>query len=351
MRIRPSILFLIAIVTILVIVALCRRKIKLNEKQFVDAPVSTATTVITDRLPSIAQSNVSASSGTTNLLNMVREIKNERTREVLSAYNDVPIDFYGKLEDQFESPVIGAEIKGSIRVISGDRQTTDWFTATSDIDGLFQFHGRGQDIGMMPSKQGYGLASLNGGGNYSMLTTEGERAHSDPNNPVVIKMWKLQGVVPLVSIDQNYSIPFTDKPFHFDLLTGKRVLTGGDIRLTVTRADGVMSGRNPLSWGIQIQAVDGGIMDSRGQDSITYEAPNNGYVGDMTFTFSTNSTDGWTEEFNRGFFVMSRNGQVYSKLGLTFRINRTTGDLMYISFSGTASTNGSRNWEGSVIIR
>ena len=80
-------------------------------------------------------------------------------RGILSTYNDVPIDFYGKLQDQFGNPVVGAEIKGNIRVINGVRQGTDWLTTTSDVNGLFQFHGRGQDIGMMPAKSGYALAS------------------------------------------------------------------------------------------------------------------------------------------------------------------------------------------------
>jgi hypothetical protein len=37
---------------------------------------------------------------------------------------------------------------------------------------------------------------------------------------------------------------------------------------------------------------------------------------------------------------------VYSKLGLSFRINENPDDFMYITLGGVASTNGSRNWEG-----
>jgi len=78
---------------------------------------------------------------------------------ILSTYNDVTINFYGKLVDQFERPVADAQIKASVTVISGVRQGADWLTTTSDANGLFEFHGRGQDIGMMPSKEGYALAS------------------------------------------------------------------------------------------------------------------------------------------------------------------------------------------------
>lgn len=266
--------------------------------------------------------------------------------EVLSTYNDVPIDFYGKLEDQFGNPVVGAEIKGSIRVISGTRQGTDWPTTTSDVTGLFQFHGRGQDISMMPSKKGYALASLNGGGNYSLLAPEAERAHPNPSNPIVIKMWKLQGAEPLVGINCQFKFPYTDAPIYFDLIAGKIVPAGGDIKVTVRRFPGVISVQNRVNWDIEIEAVDGGLMDPAGTEKITYFAPESGYEPSKIIHSTDRLPEGGLGGFHTGFYVKSRNGQVYSKLGLSFRINLNPDDPIYIRFSGIANTNGSRNWEG-----
>src|SRR5579859_7948015 len=75
--------------------------------------------------------------------------------------------------------------------------------------------------------------------------------------------------------------------------------------------------------------------------------PENGYKTSETI-FSTNSlpTHG-IDMFRTGFYVKSRNGQVYSKLGVSFEINESTNDPMYIEFSGVANTNRSRNWEGA----
>jgi hypothetical protein len=331
MKVRRSILFLTAIAALLVALALWYRK-----KKPVEMPLATSTetnivpvegsesrppvaaTVIQTNAPAV---NTGAATVAANVPKPPAESKTERMREALSTYNDVPIDFYGKLEDQFGNPVADAEIKGSIRVINGARQGTDWLTTISDANGLFQFHGKGQDISTMPSKKGYALASLNGGGNYSMLAPEEERAHPDPSNPVVVKMWKLQGTEPLLSIDQQYKLPYTSEPICFDLLTGKVVPTGGDVKLTVNRSPGVISGRNRLDWSLQIEAVDGGLMDSGGQERIIYAAPDSGYQPSMTFTFSTNAPHKWFGGFNQGFFLVSRNGQVYSKVGLSFDIN------------------------------
>jgi hypothetical protein len=268
--------------------------------------------------------------------------KVEQMQGILSTYNDVPIDFYGKLEDQFGDSVADAKIKGSIRVISGTRQSTDWLTTTSDANGLFQFHGKGQDIGMMPSKQGYTLATTGTLFKYSRM--ENRPFASDANNPIVIKMWKLQGAEPLVSINQQYKLSYTPTPIRFDLLAGKIVSEGGDVKITVDRPAGIVSGSNPQDWSLKIEAVNGGVMDSGGQEAVTYAAPESGYQPDATFMMSIRSNT-WYQAVHQGFFFTSRNGQIYGKLGVSFHINREPGELMIVNFGGVANTNGSRNLE------
>jgi hypothetical protein len=347
MKIRRSILFLTAIAVLLIAWMLWH----VNRKPM-EAPLATSTeTNITARSESRPLRGSAVHTNAPPVItgvvsNSALGSKIEREREILSTYNDVPIDFYGKLEDQFGGPVVEAEVKGSIRVINGDRRGADQLTTTSDANGLFQFHGKGQDISTMPSKKGYALASLNGGGNYSMLAPEGERLHPDPNNPVVIKMWKLQGAEPLLSINQHYKLHYTPQPIYFDLLTSEVVPNGGDIKLIVKRPQGIISGQNRPDWSVQVEAVGGGVMDSGGQERVAYVAPETGYESSTNFIFSTNPPYKWFGGFDQGFFLMSRNGQVYSKLRFSFNINDDPDGLMSIAFRGIANTNSSRNWEG-----
>ena len=202
MKIRRSLIFLAAVAVLLIALMLWY-----GNKQPVETPLATSPTtniappersesvpsvariIHTNALPKNAALATAASVPKPSLGNKI-----DGMRGVLSTYNDVPIDFYGRLEDQFGNPVAGAEIKGSIRVINGTRQGTDWPTTISDANGLFQFHGRGQDIGMMPSKKGYALASTDTLFKYSHM--EEHPFVSDPNNPTIIKMWKLQGAEP-----------------------------------------------------------------------------------------------------------------------------------------------------------
>jgi hypothetical protein len=349
MKVRLSILFLTAIAVLLIALMLWH-----GRKQ----PVETMTTaeVATNSAPPAATSTlvvttpvhtntpaVKVAAAAPNPPNLSPGGKVEQMQGILSTYNDVPIDFYGKLEDQFGNPVAGAEIKGNIRVINGTRQSTDWLTTTSDVDGLFQFHGKGQDIGMMPSKQGYALASTGTLFKYSRM--EDHPYVSDANNPTVIKMWKLQGAEPLLSINQQYKLGYTPTPVCFDLLAEKIVPEGGDVKITVSRPAGIVSGSSPQDWSLKIEAVNGGLQDSDGQEAITYAAPEGGYQPGETFTMSTSSNT-WYQAVHAGFFFTSRNGQVYGKLGVSFHINSQPDGLMTVSFGGVANTNGSRNLEG-----
>src|SRR5208283_3908998 len=200
---------------------------------------------------------------------------------------------------------------------------------------LFTISGyKGESLSLVPSKPGYAIASLSGGGKYSLLYPEEERAHPDPGNPVAIRMWKLQGVEPLVGIDQHYKLPYTDAPTQFDLLAGKVVPAGGDIKITVRRMPrSVNSGED---WNVRVEAVNGGLIDSTGQERVTYWAPAEGYQPVANLTFPTSVAG-----LSRSFFVTSRSSQVYGKLRISFRINEETDGFMYVAFSGVASTNGS----------
>jgi hypothetical protein len=160
-------------------------------------------------------------------------------------------------------------------------------------------------------------------------------------------MWKLQGAEPLVSISQRYKLPYTSAPLNFDLLAGKIVPSGGDISIVVNRPAGDVSERTMQDWSVQVEAVNGGLMDSGGQERVTYAAPDSGYEPSETFTMST-STHSWRGAFDQGFFVESRNGQVYSKVTIGMAINQNPDGFMYITFNGAANANGSRNWEATL---
>jgi len=273
------------------------------------------------------------------------ESKEQQMREELAECNDVDIEFYGRLEDQFGNAVGNAQIKFEVPFNNGHAVGVQRDTTVADGNGLFIISGyKGKSLSVVPVKSGYALASLNGGGIYSYLWSDSQRAHPNRNNPTVIKMWKLQGAEPLVNISKEYKLPFTSAPIVFDLVAGKIVPSGGDLKITVKRPSGEISERNPQLWGIDVEVIGGGFIETSMQEwRVTYFASVDGYQSSGTFT-NNNGID----SVNEILFVKSRDGQVYSKLGLSFDINETPDGFMNVRFRGVANTNASRNWEGDL---
>jgi hypothetical protein len=349
MKIRGSIMGLVVIAAVLIALMLWYGKKKPVEVPPVasvetnTAPSAPASSPVQPTAP-IVQTTKGADLPKSPPLSKV-----DRAIGLLSDYNDQPIVFYGKIEDQFSNSVSDAVVNFDVQVMNGYETTVRRGQVMSDANGLFTISGyKGQDLGIAVKKEGYALVSMNGSGIYSKLWPEEQRAHPDPNNPTVIKMWKLQGAELLVNIDQHYKLPYTGAPINFDLLAGKTVPSGGDIKITVNRPAGVLSGRNPQDWSLEIEAVDGGLIEtSVAEARVTYAAPDSGYEPSETFTMS-NGSNTWYEAVHQMFFVQSRNGQVYGKVNFSFHINQNPDDLVNITFSGAASTNGSHNWEATI---
>ena len=343
MKIRRSIYWLVAVVGVFIILLFWLRKTPPQTEISSAPPPAVKAVPPAHGAAHTNQLNQIANSGTAS--NTIPKLggKWERALGMLSTYNDVPIDFYGRLEDQFGNPVTGAAVKGNIMINNGKRDSTDHFSTTSDANGLFEFHGTGERLGIVPSKEGYALASTNTGGIYSQMWPEDQRAqHSDPNNPTVLKMWKLQGAEPLLPISQKYKLKYSATPICFDLLSDTVGSTGGDMKITVNRPDGEISAEHRQPWGITVEIVQGGLIQTSSAASrLTFFAPEAGYESQQTFG-NNNGPD--LAEYT--FFIKSRAGQMYTKVHMLFGINRTPEGDIDVDFEGVANTNGSRNWEG-----
>lgn len=273
--------------------------------------------------------------------------KPEQAKEGLAALNDQEIVFWGKVIDQFGAPVSDAAIAGSIQINNGARSGVDRFSLVSDANGMFVINGRrGKALGIYVSKSGYALATTNTWFVYSALWPEAERHVPDPANPVTFRLWKLQGAEPLAGINQRYKVRFTNEPVIFDLVSGKIVTNGGDVKITLNRPDGIISQQSPQDWGARVEAVKGGLIRTSMADArVTYEAPTTGYETSDQLTAST--TNHWTDLLQQAYFLKSRNGQAFSKVFISIDINTRPGDPVSITFRGMANANSSRNWEGT----
>lgn len=290
MKIRSSIFGIIVFGAVLIALVVWLGKRKSAETSSLAVTPATNAAPRVAAAPSLAVStpaytNTPSPQAAMNTATPSTQDKGEQIKEGLAKLNDANIVFYGKVEDQFGSAIANATVNFGVRIYNSSESTVKYGEMKSDENGLFTISGyRGESLGLGVKKTGYVFVSMNGSGIYSAMWPEEKRAHPDKSNPVVIKMWKLQGAESLVSFDRTYKLHYTNTPIYFDLVAGKVVSAGGDLKITVSRPDGIISQQHPQSWSIDFSIIDGGYIESSFKESaVTYAAPESGYQPSGTF--------------------------------------------------------------------
>lgn len=270
--------------------------------------------------------------------------KTERAREVLATVNDVAIDFYGKVQDQFGSPVAGASITGSIIYDNGGSNGVREIQTVSDANGLFALHGgNGESLSVVPRKDGYALASTNAGFKYSHFYPEARHV-PNPRQPVIIEMWKLQGAERLIHFQTKAYVQLDGTPSVFDLQTGQRVESGGDIVVRV-KSSLAPNVAEKYDWRATIQVVNGGLVPCGGVEfEKMYVAPESGYESEFNMSYQKDAQP-WSTTFNGGFYLKSRGGTSYGKLGVGINTTIVKGGAVLVMLNAYVNPAGSRNLE------
>ena len=249
-----------------------------------------------------------------------------------------PIEFYGKLVDQFGNPVTGAEVTGS--VLAGDGTSTN--KTTTDGVGLFQFKGlKGMSLGIMARKSGYEFVAKNTGFDYALFRPE--KVHKpDPNNPVVFKMWKLSGPEPMIEGQKFFKIKPNGPDYTIDLVNGKKIegrSEQGDFIVQIHRPS-VVGPKDRYDWSFEIKPIDGGVIEA--DDPFPYLAPEAGYKPTYLHVVST-SEPGWTYRIRKSFYLKSRGGKIHARIQLEAFADYPGGAALDLHYY--VNPNGSRNLE------
>lgn len=348
MKIRPSVFLFVAIVAVLIALLLWYEKKRPTETASVS---SIETNAAQPTIPTPSQStsvpmqtNALAPQTATNAIIPSSQDKWAQIQPILATQNDVPIVFYGRVEDQFGNPVTGAQIAASVRIYNGFQSTVDHFSTTSDANGFFQInHGKGESLTVVPEKSGYVLATTGTVFKYSHL--ESHPFVPDQNNPTVIKMYKLQGAEHLISFNIKTHIPIDGTPIRFDLQTGQLVQNDGDLILSL-HSSPKPSLQDGYDWQASIQLVEGGIIqDSSGLGlQKMFQAPDAGYEPKFDLNFQK-GTQQWTSRVNEGFYFTSRSNKFYGKLALSIITDRVKDNVVPLTLNGYLNPAGSRNLE------
>jgi hypothetical protein len=256
--------------------------------------------------------------------------KREVVREILSTLNHQPIEFYGRVIDQYGSPVAGAEIHGQVIYNTGVTSGVSKPEAVANSDGYFEFKGlSGRTLDFNITKPGYQFTAEGDAFDYTKLVPEEKRHHPNPKKPVVLKMWKLQGAEPLIYGSQTFDLPSDGSPLHIDLMTGKTAASGGDLIIILKH------GRQPTGasitkydWSVEVAVVNGGLVERDERVNNMYLAPMEGYLPLIGTEMSVMRSD-WSRTYTRNFYLKTR-VNIYSRVSFDLH-TIPSGGSSYIS--------------------
>ena len=254
---------------------------------------------------------------------------------------NVAIRFWARVLDQNDAPIAGAKVTFAVRkwttYVRGIQQK---YEETSDSEGRVELSGASGDVLSLESvtKPGYRLSErVQRAFSYNQSS---EIFHPQPNNPVVIRMWKLGPTEPLVSIETLFGFEADGRPYTLDLLQNKKregPSQIGDLIVSFSRSP-IRQAREPYAWMVQVSAVDGGIVETR--DEQPYLAPQTGYQQALTVRMDSADSN-WAPSAAKNFYFSSRNGGVYGSVHMDFNANYNGGCVIQVG--ARANPHGSRN--------
>jgi hypothetical protein len=225
---------------------------------------------------------------------------------VMGGENSRSLDFYGVVVDQSGSPVSNVLVTAKVGTYEGfSSGGGEDYTTKTDRNGRFSFTGiRGAGVGFLLELKGY---------EYNQRLPSSTRPSDyvpDPSKPVIFRMWKLQGPVPMLDTRMTVGIPCDGTPVSFDLATGRK---GGDLVVSLVRNPLHIDRKNRFDWTLTIAIRNGGLIAVT--DPYPNEAPANGYAPSISVTEKA-TDEAWNREFSNSYYFQGNNGGSYGLIDI-----------------------------------
>ncbi len=230
-------------------------------------------------------------------LQRIQAFQNVQNRE-----NNTPINFYGKVMDQYGQPINAVKVDGGVMLYGGFTQSkSETYNTQTDTQGRFSFVGlHGVDFGVNFQKDGY----------FYDLKISSKRPDdyytTSPDRPIIYTMWKLQGAEPMVHQSFIPILPCDGTPINVNLSAGKAVSTGGDIMVAFTRNPVQIVRGKPFEWTLTLNVRGGGLVEVH--DPYPYEAPADGYQQTITITTGADPKS-YMDSAKKTFYYKSADGK------------------------------------------
>lgn len=249
----------------------------------------------------------------------------------------MPIEFYGRVVDQFGAPVDSATVNLDWNVVGG---TTKQVVKTA-ADGSFSLQGaRGKTLGVNIVKEGYlNTEESHNSFEYAAFFQENFLV-PDQARPVVFRLQKLMGAEPMLKYITNTEIAVRVEPVLLNVETGK-LGSEGDLAFSVIVGSG--RGQYGPDYTLTIRA-NGGASFALSDEEFMFNAPESGYRRVVVYNrLSSAPNYSLTQPYR--FYVKTRSGKYASVTGeITIREGLSEGKAGFHAII-YHTPSGSRNLE------
>jgi len=231
--------------------------------------------------------------------------------EMYKAYR-TPIVFYGKVVDEKNSPIPGADVFYS--VANNPLKDGPKYGTTSDADGLFSISGiKGAALSAGATKKGYYVIHHQSAKSFAYGLPPSPDIDSPiptKDNPALFILRKMGETVPLAAIEyRDVAIPKDGTPVEISLSTGTEVPEGeGDLIVECRTKN---QGLDPnlcehYDWRFRLTIPDGGLVERKGE--FDFIAPETGYRPALEVDMPKDTPE-WKHDFQDEYFLKLRDNR------------------------------------------
>jgi len=271
------------------------------------------------------------------------QLTEQFTRDMLQ--RNVTISFWGKVLDQNDQPVPSANVVLAARQWTSAAPnsldaTHEKRELTTDSEGRFELLGASGDVLNLESVQKPGYRLSDKTQRAFAYAKSATIFQPDPQNPVIIRMWKLGPAEPLVSTRTLFGFQPDGRPYTLDLLAKKKTEgenQTGDLVIKFNRSQ-ITGTREPYTWGLEISAIGGGVQETTNEQ--TFLAPPSGYQPKVTIQMNQEQPN-WAPSLTKDFYISTRNGTVFAAVHMEIQADYSGQSAIFVQ--ARANQNSSRN--------
>jgi hypothetical protein len=249
-----------------------------------------------------------------------------------------PIEFYGKVLDEEEQPVVGASVEFVWTHVHPEADFKK--DASSGADGSFSLTAvDGCALDVHVSKQGYYPVKGLNRDNFNYVALPGSNPlQPDPASPIIFYLRKKGPGADLITSRRGVSPEMeisglTDGTAVRVNFLNHKVAPDGQLELSAVKPP---RGQPATRWSFRMSIPDGGFIEEN--DEFPFEAPQSGYKPTIEFDFVAGSTN-WTQVLHKRYYIVFGEPPKYG------RIDVQTGIYRGVSLSYAINPDGSRYLE------